>query len=329
MSVGKVTSAQLAEYQKAAIKYRKELLAMPLLGLEEILPYVSVRVGIRHKESVGTLSLNAQFAPYKADMKSGKDANLSFRELETFMGAIDYEFEPNSAATLLIGQQAATKGEAMKNADIVKANLVEIAKTLSANLNAVLWSAVRNAQGTTTADLFNGWDTITTAEITAGNIAAGKGNYKELAGAITSSNAVDVLKSIYRSANKELKRVPTIMFITQDIMDAYEDAYFALHAATPWVKGFEQRTLEGSAGKCQLVPVSSKDGSSYIHLTTKENMLIGVDQMSDDEDIVIEHFSAFTLEYVATMFFGVEFESIDPRRLFVAKLPASGSGSGN
>lgn len=329
MSVGKVTSSQLAEYQKAATKWRKEFLAMFVIGLEEIIPHVTVRAGIRYKETVGTLNMNAQFAPYKQNMKSGKDATLAFRELNTYMGAIDYEFEPNSAATLVIGEGAATKGEGMKSADIVRKSLTEICKTLSENLNSVLWSAVRNANGTTSADLFDGWDTITSAEITAGNISAAKGNYLKLDSAITSENALDVLKGAFRAANKILKKQKTKMFITQDIMDAYEDAYFAVHNATPWVKGFEQKILEGSNGKCELVPLSSKDGSSFIHLSTKENMLIGVDQMSDTEDIEIARFSAFTLEFIATMFFGVNFESIDPRRLLVIELADEGSGSGS
>ena len=318
--MGKVTSEQLTKYQEAAVKYRKELLLIPVLGLEEILPYVTVRTGIRHKEAVGTLSVDAQFAPYKKTMKTAKDADLAFRELETFLGAIDYEFEPNSSATLLIGAGADTKGEGMKDAEIVKQSLVEIAKTLSENLNAVLWNAVRKADGTTSADLFNGWDTITAKEVTAGNIAADKKNYVKLTEAITAENAVDVLKEAYRSIDKVLRKQKTFMFVSQDIMDAYDDAYSTLHNATAYVKGFEQRFLEGSYGRCEIVPLSSKTDSKYIHITTKANMLIGVDQMSDQEDVVIEHFSAFTLEYVATMFFGVEFESIDPRRLFVAEL---------
>ena len=110
MSVGKITSPQLEEYQKAAKKYRKEFLAMLVIGLEEIKPHVTIRAGIRYKEAVGTLNMNAQFAPWKVDMKTGKDATIAFRELETFLGGIDYEFSPNSAATLIIGEGAPTKG---------------------------------------------------------------------------------------------------------------------------------------------------------------------------------------------------------------------------
>ena len=188
--MGKLTSPQLADYQAAAVKYRKEFLAMPIIGLEEILPYVTVRFGIRYKEAVGQLSVNAQFAPYKADMKHEKNAVLDFRTLETFFGAVVQPFEPNSAATLIIGQNAMTKGESMKNADIAKKVLASISKSLSENLNRVLWSAVRVDNGTTSAELFNGWDTITTKEVTAGNIAAAKGNYVKLTEAITAENAL-------------------------------------------------------------------------------------------------------------------------------------------
>ena len=341
---GKVTSAQLEEYQKAAKKYRKEFLAMLVIGIEEILPYVTVRPGIRHKEVVGKLSMDAQFAPYKVNMKISKDTDIAFRELETFMGGIDYEFESNSAATLVIGEGAATKGEGMKNADIVRKNLTEICKNLGENLNLALWAAVRNPSGTTTMDLFNGWDTITTTEISAGNISAAKGNYLKLTEAITSENAVDVLKNAFRKANVILKRHPSYMYMAPEIREAYEDAYATIHNATPWVQGFEQLILEGSNKKCKFVDLVSKAGSKYIHLSTKENMLVGVDQMGDIEDIEVARFSAFTLDFIATMFFGVEFESIDPRRLFVIELadeesgtetaapaqaPANGGGSGS
>ena len=49
-------------------------------------------------------------------------------------------------------------------------------------------------------------------------------------------------------------------------------------------------------------------------------MLVGYDQMSDAEDILIDRFSSFILTYTATMFFGVQFESIDKRRLKVVEI---------
>jgi hypothetical protein len=49
-------------------------------------------------------------------------------------------------------------------------------------------------------------------------------------------------------------------------------------------------------------------------------MLIGCDQLGDNENVTVEKHSPFVLDYVATMFFGVDFESIDPRRLLVVEL---------
>ena len=43
MPVGKITGEQLADYQEAAKKWRKVILALPVTGLEEITPYVSVQ----------------------------------------------------------------------------------------------------------------------------------------------------------------------------------------------------------------------------------------------------------------------------------------------
>lgn len=49
-------------------------------------------------------------------------------------------------------------------------------------------------------------------------------------------------------------------------------------------------------------------------------MLYGYDNMSDVEKVEVERFAPFVLTYVATMFFGVQFESIDKSRLKVVEL---------
>lgn len=51
-----------------------------------------------------------------------------------------------------------------------------------------------------------------------------------------------------------------------------------------------------------------------MHVSTKSNMLVGYDQMGDVENVMIKEFAPFILSYIATMFFGVQFETIDKRR---------------
>ena len=78
--------------------------------------------------------------------------------------------------------------------------------------------------------------------------------------------------------------------------------------------------MEGSQGRLKLVPLANKADSKFIHISTKKNMLYGYDNMSDVESIEVERFAPFVLTYVATVFFGVQFESIDKSCLKVVEL---------
>jgi hypothetical protein len=51
-------------------------------------------------------------------------------------------------------------------------------------------------------------------------------------------------------------------------------------------------------------------------------MLVGYDQMGDTENVMVKEYEPFILSYIATMFFGVQFESIDKQRLKVIELAA-------
>ena len=49
-------------------------------------------------------------------------------------------------------------------------------------------------------------------------------------------------------------------------------------------------------------------------------MLYGVDQISDKENVEVARFKAFVLQFIATMFFGVQYESIDKERILFATI---------
>lgn len=69
-----------------------------------------------------------------------------------------------------------------------------------------------------------------------------------------------------------------------------------------------------------FVPLSCKKNSPFLQLTTKRNMLYGVDQISDKENVEVARFKAFVLQFIATMFFGVQYESIDKERILFATI---------
>jgi hypothetical protein len=310
----------LAAYQEAAHKYRPELLMLPIIGIKDTLKFMTARPGIRYKESVAAMNGTAQFGPYKPSRSTDFNLNLNFRTLETFMGSVVAKFEPNSAISTVLGQMAASKGDGQMKAPTALHVLRLIALSLSENLNGAIWSGVRNASGDTTQDLFDGFDTITTKEIAAGKIAAGEGNYMKLSEAITSDNACDIAKEILRSLDPRLRSQDLYMYCSQDFADMYNDSYQASHAGLIYNDKYDQLTVEGSNNRLHIVPLFNKADSKFIHICPKSNMLVGYDQMSDAEDVMVKEYEPFILSYIATMFFGVQFESIDKRRLKVIEL---------
>lgn len=316
---GKLTFT-LQEFQEAATKWRSDLLMLPIIGIQETLKYMTARPGIRYKENVGDLSGDAQFGPYKPSRSTDFNLNVDYRTLETFMGSVVAKFEPNSAVSTLLGQVGATKGDGQMKAPTALHVLALIARGLSEHLNEAIWAGKRNAAGDTTIDLFDGFDTITDKEITSGAIAAEEGNYMKLTEEITSANAVDAAKEILFSLDPRLRSQDLYMFCTQDFADKYNEGYLLSHGGINYNTQYSQTTVEGSNGRLHIIPMYNKIGSKFIHICPKSNMLIGYDQMGDVESVMVKEYEPFILSYIATMFFGCQFESIDKRRFKVVEL---------
>lgn len=315
---GKLTFT-LQQYQEAATIYRKDLLMLPIIGIQESLQYMTGRPGIRYKEEVASISGDAQFAPYKPSRSQDFNLNLDFRTLETYFGSVVAKFEPNSAISTLLGT-GATKGDGQMTTPTALHVLALIAKGLAEHLNDALWNGKRNPAGDTTADLFDGFDTITENEIAAGAIAADLGNYMKIDEAITSANAVDIAKSILFSLDPRLRKEELYMFCSQDFADKYNEGYLMTHGGIAYNTQYDQTSVEGSNGRLKLVPLYNKMDSKYIHVCPKSNMLVGFDQMGNVENIMVKEYEPFILSYIATMFFGVQFESIDKRRFKAIEL---------
>ena len=310
----------LEQFQEAATQWRSQLLMQPIIGCQDTIQHMTPRPGIRYKENVGTIYGDAQFAPYKPSRSSDFNLNVVYRTLETYMGSVHCKFEPNSAASTILGYFAATKGDGQMQAPTALHVLTLIAKSLSGNLNDAIWSGVRNANGDTTHDLFDGFDTITLAEIAAGAISADQKNYMKLTEEITTANALDIAKEILYSLDPRLRAQELNMYCSQDFADKYNEAMLLTHGGINYYTQFGQDCVEGSNGKLHIIPLFNKADSKFIHVTPKSNMLVGYDQMGDIESVMVKEYEPFILSYIATMFFGVQFESIDYRKLKVIEL---------
>jgi hypothetical protein len=211
-------------------------------------------------------------------------------------------------------------GDALKNVDMSKAVLAAELKSLSTHLNLALFGAVRNANGTTSNDLFNGFDTIAATEIAGNKITEAKKNLFNFSAAITGSNAVDALKAFYRASTDELRQDAVKLMIPFNVYDAYVDDYQATVGSVPYNTKFEKTFLEGSNNLCELVPLSSKKNSGYLQLTSKQNMVVGTGAGNDLEKLNVDRFSPFNVTLSSAILFGCQYESIEPEHLLIGKL---------
>lgn len=321
----KFTADQLAT---SAAKLRPELLKLPIMALGPALNYFTFRTGIRHSETVGTLDGNFEVAPYDPYRITRDDVSITPRTLSTYLGSIVAEFDPNSVYQSIYGSSI-TKGEGLANVPIVQQVLSLMAGKVGKNLLLHLFDAVRNEKGNKTIDLFDGVDTVTAKEIAAGNISTAKGNLILFNEKIDSTNAVDTLVEFCRSASDELlgcedgadsKGQGLLLYVPRSLVYAYRDDYKATTGHSPIYDKFNQTVIEGF-DNIRMVPFVGKTKSDFIQLTTKKNMLIGTDQMGGIEDVTVEKHSAFMLQFIMTIFFGFNFESIDPSALLVGKMP--------
>ena len=308
-----------AELQKSAVTYRKDLLVMPVIAAEATLQHMTPRPGVAGREVLGQLSGGIELGPYDPQRYDDEGLDIKPRTLETFLGSVIKRFDLNSVAKTVYGSLT-TQGEALTSLDLARQVLNYLSMQLGRNLNLHIWNAKRNDTGTKTKDLFDGFDTITQKEIAAGTIDTTEGNFMQLSQAIDGSNATDILMSIYESADDILQGVPTKMFVPVSVYRAYNKDYLASFGNVVYNTQFKKTYLEGTDNLCELVPLVSKKGSPYIHLTTKSNMIYGYGDGLDSEKIAIEKHHEFLLSFVATMFFGCQFEAINKERLMVAKL---------
>lgn len=313
----------------SSAKFRKDILAMPVADLlNGALQHMTLHKGVAGDETVGAIGSGAEVRPYKTEKGATDTGRIVARTLTTYLGDVLEEFDPYILFTTVYGEQFSDKTE-RKEADIVRDLCLAMAKSVSKKLGAALFNAVRNASGTTTASLFDGFGTIAAAEISAGNIAVAKGNYMTTA-AITANNVGDVLKSIYDNASEELQDASNLkLFIPKAVKNLYDDWFLAHFGAVSYNAAYGRKYLHGTDDKCEIVALPGLKNSPYIYLSTKDNMLVGCDQLdaSGKEKVLVRvPDNPKVVQFFMCFFWGVQFQMIEKEYLMVAA-PASVSPS--
>lgn len=316
---------QPTELGKNFVKWRKDLLTIPVETLRELLGKVfEIHTGVRYQEKVGVLTGDMQLAPYDPLRVDEEGVTIGARTLEVFLGSAVKSFDPNTAIQSIWDEYVA-KGEAAKSIPFVKYVAGYLTGKLSENLGMHIWDGVRNANGTTSKDLFDGIETQIDKEITAGTISVANGNFVAISNILgEGADAEAIIKGFYRAADRKLRAQKTFLICSEDEYMAYCDSYQENHGALPYNTQFEKITLEGSQGKCTICPMPYV-ADNFLKLVPAGNFIFGTNINGEETNMLIEpsKVSHFMVDFVATMFAGTQVQRVEKEFLLVGKVVES------
>lgn len=294
-------------------KYRKDLILMPTRALDEVAKYMSRRLGVRGKETVGEANGDMQIGPYSLTRVDEDGVTITGRTLETYLGSGVKPFEPNAVRESIYGSNV-FQGDALKNQPITKLIGAYLFAKVGESFFNTLFTAKRNPGGKKTADLYDGFKTIADQETKNKNVSTEKGNLFKTE-AITNVNAVDALEAFYDAADQKLKNTKTFMFLNSSELMRYDRAYRSVYGSVNYNKEFGKSKLDGCTN-CTLIGLDNIPVGFKI-ITPGSNMLIGLATEGTNCKFEFEKSltSHFLIDFVATMYFGTQFESISKERI--------------
>ena len=316
-----IDAATLADYQKTAVKWNPTLQDLPIRAANDVLQFMHGITGLRGEMQLGEISADSQFAPFKKNRTGSSNVNIKYRVIKNYLGNAIDEFAPVDYAHLTMGYDDPIVGEAIKGASTTALVLFHIAKARGQHIAQAVLTGVRNENGDTTEDLCDGLLTIAGKEITAGNIAASKGNYIKLSDAFTYQNACDLLKEeVIFKLNPFMRRENNLLLCDPELVDMYNESYQATHTGLNYNTTYNQPFVEGSHDKVTLLGVPEMAGQKRMILTQKDNMWWATYNKSDEMAVDIMRKDHYTLSFAANMWLGTQFRTIDKRRLTIIDL---------
>lgn len=311
------------------VEYGDLLKGLNMMKVQEILQDCYPSLGIQSSRVLGKVEHGAISSKYNGIFLGDKQQGIVVpRTLTVYPIVAEMSDEPERYRNSFIADVA---GNMWAKAHPFELWLLQHGINLAAEeLFYALFAAKRSDESEDLAitDAFDGWFEIIDQDITAARISAAKKNlYAD--GAITRANAGEYLLTMWRTRHQALRTKETIMWISEDVGDLYDDWYRDEHDAPPMVDTAGQLYLEGSNKRVRLKRTAAfPAGSQRVILTTRENMVYGTDKLEDMK--AMQAFSSGNpYKFTATMkyVFGCQFVSVHEREFAVNDRSGSGSGS--
>jgi len=309
-----------ADLIASAVKFQPELKLLPFIAFSELGKQNGffVKKGVYGTEKIVSLDLAGRMRPYHTGGPDELDMTFVVNEITTYSGEDYTLFEIAQLIDTLWGL-GTIDFKKLSNSEIGKKMLaVRINRNLE-DIRKNIWKGVRNSAGTTTLALFNGFDTIIDAGVTAEKISVANGNLSTFDAAITADNAVDKFKAAYRALPEELKEGVINMYVNQTLYEHYCDDYEVLRGNLH-DKKLGQVVLHGSDDKCIIKPQSYREATAPVIFSIPNNLTIGTGSQGEKEKVVVkEDNNVKFMQMLHMMFFGTTIQCYDKRVFHVYK----------
>lgn len=314
----------IEKVKEMKIKYHNMLVSLLMNSANETLQHCTPMPGVTSAEKLGRIRPGSILAKYTGKFKGDKKlGEITPRLLEVWPMVAEMMDEPERYRKTYIAEVPG----GMREEHPFELWLLQYGIQLaSKDLYNVLFTAIRseNEDETDPAKCFNGWGTILDAEKKATSISQEIGNLYNT-GKFTAENIGDKLLEMWRHMPNTFreKKKNIKMHISAELADMYDD--WRKKQGVVVIGNTEEVHTEyllGSNKKCEIVRESNfPEGSQFVILTTKENMVYGYDKESDMTNMMPffndpYHFTA-TMKFV----FGCEFISIDKSELCINDQP--------
>jgi len=287
-----MSTVDISLLQETAIKYAKDLktLAFAVMAPRLGAMGISVIEDIQNKDVLTNFERKAGIAkPYVAGTVENAEVGKAVESvLEVFLAYANVKDNIQNYKKVAVGPDVLLGKNKGKKHPWQMIMLTSIIKTFGEDiLFNSLFHATRDEADRSPLGIFNGYHTVLDNLITAEKIAVAQGNYDTSIGAITAPtdeadhDAADQILGFYRKSNRFLKDRPSILLMSHELADIYDDAYRNMTRFKPEYDEYGRTVLHGSQKKCTIVRSSEIGDGQRMILTTPGNLQFGMDKMND------------------------------------------------
>lgn len=316
------TLTDVASYLAYVQDYRDDLVIRAFYA-PKTLGVATAREGIKGKETLTRLKfVTGKAVAWKSDFVAATGA-VTFhpRTLEVAAIKRDLSFTPQDFESTYLGRFRQRGQNAGQDLPFEAFILGAILDGHAEELDTALWQGVEAGSitpGTTAmASCFDGFLEIIKDEITGGGIA-GAQVIPTPGGAITTTNIVELLESMWMALGNGYKEMPVDVYLSWENFQRYQQGYRETY-------GFNFSNTERSrvsldfSMQANLIPMPGMGTSDRIVMTPRGNLNVGYDGLSDDKMFQFEQ-SKRQMDFWMDFKVGCQIAQIDELGLIVNDL---------